>query len=362
MPNLLLCMTPGVGISDWKNAGILSREIKPYLEYIKRGWNVKILTSKKSSINKIASKIEIVSTSSSRLLPIVPWIYRYLGKWANVIKTNQSIHSYFYTEAAKRWRKPILLRCGYVHGEYLEMTQNRGIKTRLYQALEGKAFRDATSCIVPTPELSNWLQDKYQIAQDQINIVPNFVDLELFKPVEQMKKISKSIIAVGRLHPVKRFDMLVRACAQIPECQLTVVGEGPERSKLELLAKRLNVRLNLPGKIIHEKLSHIINKHKIFAMTSAREGHPKALIEALSCEIPCIVTKAVGVDNILTHGSNGWVVNGSVSAIRDGLKMLLSDEVLCNTISRNGRKLISEKYNFSYIMDKEFAIVEKLLK
>ena len=128
-------MTPGVSLNTWKKIGSIKRELKPYKEYVRNGWNVKVLTFDKSSIPDLPEGIEAVPFRHRQLLWFLPWTHKELGKWADVIKTNQSHHAYFYTRAARHWKKPILLRCGYVHGEYLETVKGYTCRTRLYQWL-----------------------------------------------------------------------------------------------------------------------------------------------------------------------------------------------------------------------------------
>ena len=362
MANLLLFMTPGNGINTWLEVGSLNREMKPYMQYVKKGWSVKILSFDKSAVTNLPEGIEVIYFPSRRSLWMLPWLCRKLGKWADVIKTNQSVHAYFYTVATKFWKKPILLRCGYVQGAYREVMEGLTLKTRIYQALEAKAFRDASYCEVPTLELAQWVQKRYRVPRDKISVVPNFVDTDIFKPAEKVKKNDKSVISVGRLHPVKRFDVLIKACSEIPGCVLTIVGEGPERLNLRSLGEKLKIKLNLPGNIAHEKLPEMISQHKIFAMTSEWEGHPKALIEAMACGIPCLAVLLEGIQNILTHGENGWIVNSSANDIRDGLKTLFGNVALRDALSVKGHDFAVTNYEFPHVIAKEFEIMEKLLK
>ena len=97
MANLLLFMTPGNGINTWLEVGSLNREMKPYMQYVKKGWSVKILSFDKSAVTNLPEGIEVIYFPSRRSLWMLPWLCRKLGKWADVIKTNQSVHAYFYT-------------------------------------------------------------------------------------------------------------------------------------------------------------------------------------------------------------------------------------------------------------------------
>ena len=357
MSNLLFCMTPGVSLAHWEKNGSLQRELRPYIEYARQGWKVKILTFDKEVVPGMPIGIEIVKFPHHRLLPFLPWLNRDLGRWADVIKTNQSFKAYYYTNAAKEWQKPIILRCGYVHGEYLESTEGQSINTKKYQAKEAKAFYDATCCQVPTEKLAKWVKTNYQIDQKKIVVVPNFVDIEIFRPYVGVKQISNSVVSVGRLASVKRFDLLVRACAKIPDCELTIIGEGEERERLRHLAEELGSTLNLPGNIPNNELPGLLQTHQVFATTSLREGHPKALIEAMACGVPCIGVKAAGIDNLIKLDHNGLLVGASVERLRDGMIRLFRDEELRSRISMAAIKFVAESFSFDKCISTEFSVI-----
>ncbi len=362
MPNLLLCMTPGVGLNTWKNIGSLDRELMPYVEYVKRGFTVRILTFDSEKTPRLPKGIEAIRFGSSKRLILLPWLMRGLGAWADIIKTNQSNGAYYYAFAARQWKKPLILRCGYVQGEYLETTKGRTAKVMAYQRLEAWAFKSARHSLVPTKALSEWVNKKYGISNDRISIIPNFIDTSLFRPIKGIIKKERSVVSVGRLAPVKRFDLLIKACAGISGCELTLAGEGPEKENLKTLAQSLGVNLTLTGNVPNEKLPKLIQEHGAFAMTSLREGHPKALIEAMACGMPCIAVKARGTENLIEHMKTGLLVKGDAMEVKNGLELLFSDAGIASSMSENARRFASTNYDFECIISKEIGISEGILK
>jgi glycosyltransferase involved in cell wall biosynthesis len=360
VPNLLLCMTPGIGLNTWEGIGSLKRELSIYVEYVQRGWNVKILTFDNGKIPDLPEGIEAVRFPHRCLLFILPWTHRELGKWADVIKTNQSVHAYLYTKAARYWKTPILLRCGYVHGEYLETTVGFKSRVKFYQCLEAKAFQEATHCQVPTETLSRWVHKRYFVPENKIAVVPNSVDIDMFRPVAG-RRYKRSIIAVGRLVPVKRYDLLINACADIPECRLTIVGEGPERQYLENLAKERKLALNLTGNLPNEELPQVLQEQQIFAITSSWEGHPKALIEAMACGMPCLCVDDIGIRNIIVNSRNGWLVKASHSHLVNGISELLGNRALRENLSRGARDFVLERYGFDTCFSSEHDLISSLM-
>ena len=355
-------MTPGIGLNTWDKIGSLKRELRPYVKYVENGWKVKILTFDKSRIPDLPEKIEVVSLPHRQLLWFLPWTHKELGSWADVIKTNQSHHAYFYTRAAKQWEKPILLRCGYVHGEYLETVKGCTHMTRLYQWLEAKAFRSAAHCQLPTVALAEWVRKRYKVPRGKISIVPNFVDTDLFRPVSGIKKKKKSIVSVGRLNTVKRFNLLIDVCAGISGCELSLVGEGAERERLEQQARGLGLKLTLTGYLKNESLSRFIQEHTVFAIVSEWEGHPKALIEAMSCGMPCIGVSANGISNVIDNDDNGLLVIPSLNTLREGISSLFEDAKLRERLSGKARDFVVKKYSFENCISREHWLLKSIIE
>lgn len=354
-------MTPGVGLNSWAGIGSLQRELKPYTEYLKLGWKVKILTFDKKEVPALPDGIEAVRFPDRKLLWLLPWIHKEVGAWADLIKTNQSVHAFFYTNAARRWKKPILLRCGYVHGEFLETTKKFSPKTKLYQLMEKKAFHNSTHCEVPTEDLSKWVADNYGISNNKISIVPNFVDTDIFKPIDEIRKKENSVVSVGRLTPVKRYDLLIKACAEIPDCRLTIIGEGPERLKLMQLAEKHNILLSLPGNIPNHSLPQAVQEHVVFAIVSSWEGHPKALIEAMAGGMPCLGVETPGITRTINHQKTGVLVKPSLAAIANGLRELFDNPELRSNLSNEARKHVEDNFSFDECFSREYRIAEQLI-
>jgi glycosyltransferase involved in cell wall biosynthesis len=226
--------------------------------------------------------------------------------------------------------------------------------------MEARAFQEATRCQVPTEELSKWVHKRYHIPENKITIVPNFVDTGLFRPMAVDKR-NRSVISVGRLVPAKRYDLLINACAELPGCSLTIVGEGPERQNLEDLAKEKNLDLNLTGNLPNEELPQVIQGQQIFAITSSWEGHPKALIEAMACGMPCICVDGIGIRNIIENGKNGWLVKASHDSLASGISELFRNYVLCGNLSRGAREYVLAHYEFDACFSREYDLISSII-
>lgn len=360
MPKLFFTMTPGINLSKWKENGSFDREIKPYLAYADAGWEITILTfnPEKYDFSKLHKNISLINMKWTALRSfLLPLILLKHFKRTDVIKTNQSYFAWVFAAAALLAHKPLLLRCGYVYGEYLQTVNGNTVRTKLYKLLEGWAFRNAEACIVTTEALKTWIMENYKPKTEKLTVIPNFVDTNIFKPLQKVKK-PYSVISVGRLHPVKRFDLLVRACAAIPHCTLTIVGEGPEKTALQNLAGQLGLPLELPGSIPNSALPEALCMHEVFAITSLREGHPKALTEALACGLPCVC--AVPGQN--DFKSCTLTISDTADSIYSAIAQLFDNPALRSELGAKARSFAVKRYSFEKILERETALAAMLAK
>lgn len=358
MRNLLFVMTPGMTLSAWKDNGSFEREIAVYRSYAKRGWKVKILSfgREKYDFAGLHKNIEVVSARHNTVFThLIAFTHKSYFQWADVIKTNQSYCSWVFVFAAKLAQRPILLRSGYVYGEYLETVNGMTLWTRLYQMLEGWAFRNATLCAVTTQSLADWSRAKYGLTPAKVIIIPNYIDTDIFRPLHR-PKIENSVISVGRLSPVKRYDLLIKGCAKIPGTKLTIVGEGDERPRLTALAQKLGVSLEMPGNVPNSALPAILGSHQVFALTSLREGHPKALIEAMACGLAC-VGSFYGQENF---ADSILIARPEEESIRHAIAGLFQNKESREKYSNSAFRFATEEYAFPRIFAMEAGLLEKI--
>ena len=123
----------------------------------------------------------------------------------------------------------------------------------------------------------------------------------------------RQVLAVGRLHPQKGFDLLLRAWAKVaPEhtgWTLRIVGEGDERHSLEALAEQLSVAasVSMPGLSSDIRTDYL--NSAVFVLSSRYEGLPLALIEAMSCGCCCIAFNCPqGPAELIDNCTNGFLV------------------------------------------------------
>jgi glycosyltransferase involved in cell wall biosynthesis len=126
-----------------------------------------------------------------------------------------------------------------------------------------------------------------------VDVVMNGVPLSGPPPDPGPENHPPLVIAIGRLVPVKGFDVLLRAWAEVPSARLLIVGDGPERAALEALSRQLGVSPRVTFAGFRSDVQSLLRTADLMVIASRREGLPLVLIEALHARRP-VVSTAVG--------------------------------------------------------------------
>jgi teichuronic acid biosynthesis glycosyltransferase TuaC len=162
-------------------------------------------------------------------------------------------------------------------------------------------------------------------------MMPNGVDLDRFhiRPKPQVRNILgwpdvPTLLCVGNLVENKGHGIAITALTRLPEFQLVIVGQGPERNSLEQLARQMDVssRIKFLGQIDQEQLAQSYSAADILVLPSSREGWPNVLLESMACGTPVVATKVGGIPEIVTSAQAGRLmverrVDDLVEAVTD---------------------------------------------
>jgi glycosyltransferase involved in cell wall biosynthesis len=148
-----------------------------------------------------------------------------------------------------------------------------------------------------------------RLRRDDISVVPPGIDPR-FSP-GGVRSTTPLVVAVGRLMPVKRFDALIGAMANVrrhvPGTELVVVGEGAERERLEDLVQQLDAAewVRLPGHVSDAELIDLYRHAWLVTSASAAEGWGMTITEAAACGTPAVVTDIGGHRDAVVPGVTG---------------------------------------------------------
>ncbi|MFE4633260.1 glycosyltransferase [Streptomyces sp. NPDC056773] len=191
--------------------------------------------------------------------------------------------------------------------------------------------------------------------------IPNSVPRPVVAPSQGLSKI---VVSAGRMHHVKRYDLLIRAfgrlAAEFPDWELRIYGDGGEVAKMRALVNELGLagRALLMGGF--SPIESEWAKGSIAAVTSSEESFGMTLVEAMRCGLPVVSTDCpVGPREILSHGEDGLLVaNGSVDAIAGGLRSLMIDEALRHRMGQAALRN-SARYDPSAVAGRYIDLFEK---
>ncbi|MEW6610001.1 MAG: glycosyltransferase family 4 protein [Patescibacteria group bacterium] len=216
----------------------------------------------------------------------------------------------------------------------------------LLERIEHFVVRRADQVVVPSEFLKKVVQG-WGAKEDKVTVIPNAVTLPVAESSPQSSSLS--ILAIGRLVPWKGLSDLLQAFQIVlksnSEATLTIVGDGPERARLEKLARELNVshQTHFSGSVSRERLSYYWQRATLFALPSGYEGFPHLVLEAWAAGVPVVVSDAPGIAAIVRNGENGLVVPyHDISALSNGITALLLDRDLRNRLSEGGRRTIRQ--------------------
>lgn len=226
--------------------------------------------------------------------------------------------------------------------------------------LRGRIYKWAQNVVVQTSDVEKWVIDN--CPHSNTVIIPNPVvhplpSSNLSNPPERwLKKNRKLILGSGRLHVGKRFDCLIEAfariAAQYPDWDLAIVGEGSERSKLEILCKKFGLtdRIFIVG--FTGNVAEWYKRADIYALTSVLEGFPNTLLEAMSYGVASVAFDIkTGPSDLITSDQTGIILpnENHVAQMAETFGQLIENQNKRNQLGQNAI-YVREKYAMPNIL------------
>jgi glycosyltransferase involved in cell wall biosynthesis len=177
-------------------------------------------------------------------------------------------------------------------------------------------LRHADAVLAVSDELAAWGRE---VSDLPVPVAPMPVDVDGLGAGPTPPPAGGPVLAAGRLLPEKGFDVLVRAAARTGD-RLVVLGEGPERERLEHLAASLHVDLELPGAVAPGEMAGWYRRARVVAVPSRREGFGMVAAEAAAAGRAVVGSRVGGVPTVVDDGTTGLLVPpGDVDALATAL-------------------------------------------
>ena len=172
------------------------------------------------------------------------------------------------------------------------------------------------------------------LAGERIHALRNGVDLALFHP-EPREAVRRALgidgytlLSVGHLVPRKGHDKVIRALPELPDVRLVIVGGGPERQRLEQLARSLGVgaRVRFAGLLGQPALRSYYSAADALVLASSREGWANVLLEAMACGTPALASNVWGTPEVVAcHAAGRLLPENSAAGIVQAVRALRAD-------------------------------------
>lgn len=248
----------------------------------------------------------------------------------------------------------------YFHDSYPKSIFKRSLLFKLINA------RNITTIPVSTA-IGTILADK-GVHKDNIKVILNGVAINSNQKYEVLTSNSSRIklITVGRLHEQKGYPYLIDAVDILRnnnyDIELTIVGDGPERSHIEdiIRKKKLTGIVQLAG-YSDDPQSYLVNSH-IFISSSIYEGLSLAIAEAMAIGLPVVATRTSGSEDIITDKEDGLLIDTrNVSQLVESIKLLITDDKLRSSISMKARDKIANKFDIEKVVDNYYQLYNGLI-
>lgn len=294
------------------------------LTLLRTGWNrMKILRSAiiDSAPDVIISFINTVNVMTS------------IASWDLNVPTIVSEHTYpEFVDVNKIWQ--LMMKWTYRHADRVTLLSQSALP--FYSTAQG--YRPI---VIPNPVLTP---------------APSVSTLDEASAVARRLLPTPTLIAVGRLHEVKGFDLLLTAFSQVqdkyPDWHLTILGEGPMRSQLEDLRSQLGLkdRVHFPGQVVN--VDAYLRQADIFVLSSRFEGFPMAICEAMACGLPVLAVNCLsGPSDIIRDGIDGMLVPvNDVDALASGIEDLIADPDKRQRLAQAAPQIL-ERFGLERVME-----------
>lgn len=197
-----------------------------------------------------------------------------------------------------------------------------------------------------------------------IKVIKNGVDLKKFTGTEDKKLrenlgISKDdivLICVGRLVKIKAHEVLIDAFKLLQDLErpikLLIVGDGPEREKVEQIIVGLDLRKNIIMLGPRDDIPDLLKISDCFVLTSRSEGLSCSIIEAMASGLPVVATNVGGNSELIEEGKNGYLVQVDDSvALADGVKKIILNISIKKKYGERSSAIIRNQYSLDLMIE-----------
>jgi glycosyltransferase involved in cell wall biosynthesis len=192
-----------------------------------------------------------------------------------------------------------------------------------------------------------------------VQVIPNGVDLELFRPDPARRLGAPCLLAVGRLHAQKNVGYLLKLVSLIrPKTAVTarIIGDGPERAYLEEVTRTLGISdcVKFEGWLSREAVREAYQSATLLVHVSTYEGMSNVILEALASGLPVAASRIPENTELVQPGINGLLLDpeSDPSQAVEPIRAILTNEAEWSTLSSGARKTIESRFSWSHTAER----------
>ncbi|MCG3201806.1 MAG: D-inositol-3-phosphate glycosyltransferase [Gammaproteobacteria bacterium] len=235
----------------------------------------------------------------------------------------------------------------------------------------------ASLFVVNSQAVKRHVHDVEGIPEEKIELIYNGVVLDAFRTDDASMRgevrtelgipaSSPVVILVANLRPVKAIDVFLDSIRVVatdhPEAHVVIVGEGPERQKLQGMARSLGLSKSVHFLGSRTDVPRLLKASDVGVLSSSSEGLSNAIIEYMAAGLPVVCTAVGGNPELVTDDVNGYAVPvGDSEAMAAAIKKLLADPVRARGLGLRGRTIADELFDASMCVARTQSLYERLM-
>ena len=282
--------------------------------------------------------------------------------------------AFFTAHSLGAWKRELM------GGDLGEMEKKYKFSHRISEEL--RVFKSVRAQTVTTDVQKEKLRHLYDFTSDNIVVIPPGVDVHTFRsqwvgekkvktglPDKYIFCLSRIDSNKGHDHLLNAFDIVRKA---IPDVQLVIGGGSlkPHDRELEIIAamkqiideEEMHDRVQIVGYVPDELLVPAYQQAELFVMPSIFEPFGMVSLEAMACRKPVVAPKFGGINDVISSGKNGLLIDPSnANEFADAMIMLLKDPKLAESMGKEGCKTVRRYFSWEAIAERHISFYEKFM-
>jgi len=332
---------------------LLTQDTRDFSHELSDISHVPCASSKFETIRKIFSRFGPIRWSFFSINSFF-WLLRSRSRISFIISEHVDSPSPFLVSSI--FKIPYFIHYHYDVATQVSEVNKHKVEGFLLLFLDRLCFKNATCVWATAPNL---VEKAEEAGAKKVTLIPNWVNFTEPSKGRFDNADCHRIIFVGRLHPVKRVNLLIEAFSLLnktfPNARLLIVGDGDERKNLEKLVKDLNLEghVDFVGFQDHEKVLSLMSQSDMIVLPSVIEGNPRVLVEAMMLKVPVVATNVRGINDMVQHGETGYLVSRALPRdLAAAMNYILVNKEYSRRITENAYRYAKDQFSKEQVLKK----------